>query len=573
MSTGALSTPARKRRSILWWLAAFFFLLACLFFFQLFGPNAPIVVSPETTYITEPLRADGLPDYEKHFLDVYRRGVTPENNAAVPLLQAIFPSGFDPPEIKAIVGELRMDQVPSASDALEPVHCEANQAALWRWLAGNSPHPGVDAIAERMLDQSVWRPWTSDQMPPMSEWLSRNKEPLDLLVEASRRPRYFMPSPTLINNRRELLTSMPFPKGLGLYHACRSLLARAMWNLGEGRPMDAWRDVHALHRLSRLLSQGLMPGEPSKARDVNTLACYATATLLDHGNLTVDQARQVHRDLSQLQPLSGVVRSFEYHHRMLALDALVYADSTGDLEQLGELDEGLGMMVELMGSKTSIDWNIVLRETNRGYDRLASAARLEDRTVRIKALAAIETDLRAQLASKINTPGDFVTRTFSRHERSELFANLILSGLLSSLKWGFAAEDRANAKLEVTRVAAALALYRAEHDRYPEKLDDLVPGIMKELPRDLFHGKPYVYKAEGQSFLLYSMGENGVDDGGGNMQSYFLESPPFDERGRIGRDHWDLQPGIPGGADDISMRVPRPTFEFRSRTTSGVQTR
>jgi hypothetical protein len=365
MSTDALSTPARKRRSILWWLAGFFFLLACLFFFQLFGPNAPIVVSRETTYITEPLRADGLPDYEKHFLEAYRRGVTPEKNAAVPLLQAIFPSGFDPAEIKAVVGELRMEQVPSASDALEPVHCEANQAALWRWLAGNSPHPGVDAMAGRMLDQAVWRPWTTDQMPPLSEWLNENKRPLDLIVEASRRPRYFMPSPALINNRPDLLVNMPFPKGLGLYHACRSLLARAMWHSGESRPMEAWQDVHALHRLSRLLSQGLLPGEQGKARDVNTLACYATATLLDHGNLTVEHAGQIHRELSQLQRFSSVAQSFEYHHRMLAVDALVYAGSTGDLEQLGHLNEGLGMIVELMGSETSIDWNVVLREQTK----------------------------------------------------------------------------------------------------------------------------------------------------------------------------------------------------------------
>jgi hypothetical protein len=226
-----------------------------------------------------------------------------------------------------------------------------------------------------------------------------------------------------------------------------------------------------------------------------------------------------------------------------------------------------------MGSKTSIDWNVVLRETNQGYDRLASATHLEDMTARIKALTAIETDLRAQLANKISSLEDFVTKALSRQERSELFANFILSGLLSSLKRGLAVEDSANAKLELTRVAAALALYRAEHDRYPEKLDDVVPDIIKELPRDLFHAKPYVYKPEGQGYLLYSTGENGVDDGGGNMQSYFLENPPFDERGRIGRDHWELPTDIPMGADDISIRVPRPAFESRSRTTSGEQTR
>ena len=43
----------------------------------------PLVISKETTYITEPLRSDGTPDYVAALNQRLSKGVTPENNAAV----------------------------------------------------------------------------------------------------------------------------------------------------------------------------------------------------------------------------------------------------------------------------------------------------------------------------------------------------------------------------------------------------------------------------------------------------------------------------------------------------------
>ena len=80
----------RKPR-ILWWIVAVILLLLALFAYQLLGPNPPIVVSKQTTYITAPLRPDGLPDYVQYLRDQLREGVTPENNAAVLMWQVMGP--------------------------------------------------------------------------------------------------------------------------------------------------------------------------------------------------------------------------------------------------------------------------------------------------------------------------------------------------------------------------------------------------------------------------------------------------------------------------------------------------
>ena len=99
-------------------------LLACgvgWFVFQLFGPSPPIVVSEETTYITEPLADDGLPDYAGYLLAKGREGVTVENNAAVPLLAEKFM-----PKIKTDVIGKGLSDANNEVDNIELI--QANQA-------------------------------------------------------------------------------------------------------------------------------------------------------------------------------------------------------------------------------------------------------------------------------------------------------------------------------------------------------------------------------------------------------------------------------------------------------------
>ncbi len=74
------------------------------------------------------------------------------------------------------------------------------------------------------------------------------------------------------------------------------------------------------------------------------------------------------------------------------------------------------------------------------------------------------------------------------------------------------------AQIEATyladRTGLACRLFRNRTGRYPASLDELVPGILKEVPIDPFTGKPFVYRREGEGFIVYSLGSNQKDDGG-----------------------------------------------------------
>jgi hypothetical protein len=82
------------------------------------------------------------------------------------------------------------------------------------------------------------------------------------------------------------------------------------------------------------------------------------------------------------------------------------------------------------------------------------------------------------------------------------------------------------------------------------------------LPVDLYHEKPFIYQRDGEGYLLYSTGPNGVDDGGSNSRygSGILAGR------EIGWNEDDatekLRQQIPEGADDLSIRLPRPPFKL-----------
>lgn len=73
--------------------------------------------------------------------------------------------------------------------------------------------------------------------------------------------------------------------------------------------------------------------------------------------------------------------------------------------------------------------------------------------------------------------------------------------------------------MEVTRAivitAIALKRYQLRHGSLPTDLNTLVPGFLHEVPRDPVDGKPLRYKpGPDGSYLLYSVGNDGKDDGG-----------------------------------------------------------
>jgi hypothetical protein len=76
------------------------------------------------------------------------------------------------------------------------------------------------------------------------------------------------------------------------------------------------------------------------------------------------------------------------------------------------------------------------------------------------------------------------------------------------------AEAAVAAQYEGTRIALALLRHRAELGTVPDSLDALLPAYLDTIPADPLSGAAYGYRVIEGRGLLYSLGEDGVDDNG-----------------------------------------------------------
>ena len=88
---------------------------------------------------------------------------------------------------------------------------------------------------------------------------------------------------------------------------------------------------------------------------------------------------------------------------------------------------------------------------------------------------------------------------------------------------------RMRALRRMAGVALAIQLYERQHDRRPDRLDQLIPDFLTAIPVDPFSadGRPIKYSRDGGRDRVYSVGSNGVDDGG---SSYIIK---FDRGGSV----------------------------------------
>ena len=74
---------------------------------------------------------------------------------------------------------------------------------------------------------------------------------------------------------------------------------------------------------------------------------------------------------------------------------------------------------------------------------------------------------------------------------------------------------KAETDRSLTICAIALKRYSLRYGKLPENLDALTPEFLSAAPLDYMDGKPMRYRINGDgTFTLYSVGEDGKDDGG-----------------------------------------------------------
>ena len=91
-----------------------------------------------------------------------------------------------------------------------------------------------------------------------------------------------------------------------------------------------------------------------------------------------------------------------------------------------------------------------------------------------------------------------------------LFSRMLLSGLGGEE----IREIKSIARLRTAEVALAIERYRLVANAIPDSLDDLVPKFLTAVPLDPFTVHPLHYKKLVSGYVVYSIGQDGIDNGG-----------------------------------------------------------
>jgi hypothetical protein len=495
------------------------------------NPRGTFTISKETTRVTGPIDQDGYVDFAAAINKRMREGVTPDTNANVLLWKAHGPrpeggKGM-PPEF---FEELGIPAPPEDGDYFIDVN---------KYMRANAKiGPGVEAedFSEKLI-RLAQRPWTAKEHPEMASWLKANDKPLALVVEATGRPHYYSPliPPRTKKGSSGGLIGALLPGAQKCREFASALAARAMLRVGEGAYDDAWRDLIACHRLGRLVGRGPTLIEGLVAVAIDGVASLADLAFLDRAKPDARKIERCLRDLRQLPPLPDVADKVDLGDRFMFLDSVLMIDRHGlaFLEGLsGGKPKGPDFLDDLI--LKGMDWDPALEIANRWYDRTVAALRIKDRASRVKELNQLSEELR-QLKRQATEDGRkaSVLVLGDAKARGEFLGSILIALMMPAASKLQDSVDRATQTQDNLTVAFALAWYQLEHGRYPENLDALAPKYLPRVPSDLFSGKALVYRPSENGYLLYSVGINGIDEGGRTQE----DNPP---------------------GDDLSVRLPLP---------------
>ena len=573
--------------------------------FQLFLIDNTIVVSKQTTHWTEPLKPNRLPDFQKILLDAQREGVTPENNGAIQFWRAVWPGDLAEKDRAPLLAELGMET--PTRDGMKSFYEDKTRNALRRWLkdqagltadsfdeipAGQLSVEEYEALKRKYLaiddflsTTSFNRPWTAQQVPPMATWVEENNEFLDLLVEAGEKPKFYNPSPTLLTEPEGTLFAVLLPGVNSVRTAVRGLIARSMLHVGEGDYEAAWTDIRAVYKLADKLDwEYATLVEVLVQVSCQGMADSALLELLAAPDVPAPLVEQITAEMAARPKIEAMARSMDNMERMVGVDAAI--GIAQDMTSFGNLEaltaNGPSPRKTFTAQSRIFDWNLILTNLNQWYDRFAAASAEPDWTKRAAMMDQIEKDLSAW------SPGasTIAAAIVSRRARSEARGNVLVAMLVPAVTKAMLAEDRINVMQDLMTLSAALAVYRVQQGEYPESLDALAPGILQALPVDLYHGQPYVYRREGEGYLLYTLGGNQVDEGGSNQMMQTVQgypaggdhpelvyealglampelAPDVTPEKRMGQLESGLSSYIPEGADDYSIRMPLVPADWR----------
>ena len=305
----------------------------------------------------------------------------------------------------------------------------------------------------------------------------------------------------------EHLFAMPIPNFILVRNVAQALSQRAQCHLMLGQPEAAWRDLALVREMCRLL--GPKPSE----KPVTLVSAMIEVAVTGLYIQTVKDGLRLHAwrepELTAIQAQLAQVRllplmSAAMDSEMVAVCAIFERSSPEEIANIFSSGKPKASVLDK------------LRDPFYRFYKLAPRGWVQQNmaSMALRNQEVMDTlDLTNNRISAHSVDA-FALREGSRQKRSSPYtwmAAVAVPNFAKALQTLARNQTRANQAL----IACALERARLATSRYPESLDRLVPQYLEQPPRELFTGKPYIYRLTPEgSYVLYSVGWNGTDEGG-----------------------------------------------------------
>lgn len=365
----------------------------------LFDSPEPLRISPETTLITEPIAEDGLPDFAGALISRMREGVTPENNGAIQFWQAVGPPADLTLEDRRTFSREIGFEIPSDKGALRSFYDDEVSRDLTDWFLSNWDADKLlvdDQIVPTMLVYSTRRAWDHAVFPPLSHWLSNNAEPLDLLLECSRKEVFYSPLVALCRDTPAPIFEAVYEEANPIDTAVLGLRARGMHYMYQEKMSQAWSDLSAAYRIAGHLGSGL---SMTAAWEINALRVRILLAI--QALISAEHEASRATDVFHLLLLADDEPS--YANIIRSGETIMYVDAT---TRSVYKSRRVIQDIDLSTIARRIDVNHLLVAMRSWFEQLAAVFAEEDYLERVKLVEKFEESI-----SKIELPQESLSLT------------------------------------------------------------------------------------------------------------------------------------------------------------------
>ena len=347
-------------------------------------------------------------------------------------------------------------------------------------ISGKDAKKDMDLIADR--SSLSHQPKTEAEWRELRRALAKYDRLVPIVEQAASKPDCRFP----IGWEKSGALDASFPHLHLLRDISRILSANALLSTREDRPADAARYVDLGYAISDATTyRPTLLASLYRCTEIH-LASDALGELLASGQLSSQDALRIMHRLAHIDLSSSLKDALEVERAM----GIWVFDHLRDDPSSITASTGSSSLARTHGSGPLVH---LWMDLDEGY---------------------YLTKMR-QYIDCLSQPYRDLARTGKLADPSDMPKYAILSAVCLPLVQGqWRIRDEAQARINGSRIALALAIYHNQHKTYPVDLNKVSRLLGGKIPIDPFSGKAFVYKKQNPGCLLYSIGPDLKDNGG-----------------------------------------------------------